>query len=297
MRANNETILWQYIGNSGRGASHIRNGLVNQDALKSSLAEAEFGQVLCIAVADGHGGNKYFRSNVGAKYAVDIALDTLTLINKEMKDLSSVKRTLEEQLPKILVQKWIEAINEHLVQNPISDDELSALETKEGKSSLDAIKKNNLLIYGATLLSVLLTESYAIYLQIGDGDILIVDQEGEVNRPYENDDRLIANETTSLCSRDAWRDFRSAFQVFSGKPPALILISTDGYANSFQSESEFKKVGTDILGMIRAESIEKINNELEQWLNEASEQGSGDDISLALAYCVTGRNESLAESR
>jgi serine/threonine protein phosphatase PrpC len=184
-----------------------------------------------------------------------------------------------------------------LVQNPISDDELSALETKEGKSSLDAIKKNNLLIYGATLLSVLLTESYAIYLQIGDGDILIVDQEGEVNRPYENDDRLIANETTSLCSRDAWRDFRSAFQVFSGKPPALILISTDGYANSFQSESEFKKVGTDILGMIRAESIEKINNELEQWLNEASEQGSGDDISLALAYCVTGRNESLAESR
>ena len=296
MKTNKETISWQYIGNSIQGASHIRTKLDNQDALKSSLWKAQTREILCMAVADGHGGSKYFRSKHGAKFAVDIAVDTLIKVNKEMSDLSSIKRFLEEQLPKVLVQRWIESVNEHLAQNPISDDELAQLEVKENKPSAEIVKKNNLLAYGATIVSIVLTESYAIYLQLGDGDILIVGENGEVTRPYTSDERLIANETTSLCSKDAWRDFRSAFQVFSGNPPALILISTDGYANSFQNEAAFEVVGTDILEMIRAQGLEKIELELETWLKEASELGSGDDITLALAYRVDKANTKWLET-
>ena len=178
----------------------------------------------------------------------------------------------------------------------MSDDELAQLEVKENKPSAEIVKKNNLLAYGATIVSIVLTESYAIYLQLGDGDILIVGENGEVTRPYTSDERLIANETTSLCSKDAWRDFRSAFQVFSGNPPALILISTDGYANSFQNEAAFEVVGTDILEMIRAQGLEKIELELETWLKEASELGSGDDITLALAYRVDKANTKWLET-
>jgi hypothetical protein len=42
------------------------------------------------------------------------------------------------------------------------------------------------------------------------------------------------------------------FQVLVETPPALILLATDGYANSFPDEAGFLKVGSDLLGMIRS---------------------------------------------
>ncbi|HVG20881.1 MAG TPA: protein phosphatase 2C domain-containing protein, partial [Blastocatellia bacterium] len=80
----------------------------------------------------------------------------------------------------------------------------------------------------------------------------------------------------------AWSDFRFSFQTLVGPPPALILLSTDGYANSFVSEEAFLKVGKDLLEMARADGLEKVNANLEAWLSEASEGGSGDDVTLAV---------------
>ena len=136
--------------------------------------------------------------------------------------------------------------------------------------------------YGATILAVIATASYLGYLQLGDGDILTVSNDGNVTRTLPMDKRLIANETTSLCLKDAQRDFRVAFQAISGSPPALILMSTDGYADSFEDEKPFLKVGADILEMLRKEGIEYVNDNMENWLTEASQQGSGDDITLGI---------------
>ncbi len=279
-------IKWQYIGHSILGATHERTGMGNQDALNSSLLED--GKILCIAVSDGHGGSKYFRSKDGAEIAVRVAVETLTQVYKEMKDFSSVKRILEEQLPKMLIQKWVKNVKEHLNENRISEAEWDILKAREGEVATDVVKRDERLAYGATLLTVLLTDSYAIYLQLGDGDILIVPKDGEVLRPFPKDDRLIANETTSLCSPNAWCDFQHSFQVFVDRPPALIAISSDGYANSFPNETEFKKVGTDLLAMVRQRGLKNIGDELKAWLNEASKKGSGDDITIALAYKVDG---------
>ena len=49
---------------------------------------------------------------------------------------------------------------------------------------------------------------------------------------------------------------------------------------------EYKKyhaaVWPDILDMIRRDGMEHVEDNLDAWLNEASEMGSGDDITLAL---------------
>ena len=68
----------------------------------------------------------------------------------------------------------------------------------------------------------------------------------------------------------------------SGEPPALILVSTDGYANSFRNEAGFFKVGSDLLDMIREDGLDSISDNLETWLIEASQAGSGDDVTLGL---------------
>ncbi len=138
------------------------------------------------------------------------------------------------------------------------------------------------LAYGATLLSVLVTDSFILYLQLGDGDILTVSETGQVERPMPRDERLLGNETTSLSSEQAWRDVQVRFQVTAGTPPALILLSTDGYANSFRDESSFSKVGSDLLDLLRAEGVDKVNDSLKLWLAEASQAGNGDDITLGI---------------
>jgi len=125
-------------------------------------------------------------------------------------------------------------------------------------------------------------ESFILYLQLGDGDILTVSERGEVTRPLPDDTRLFADQTTSLCIPEAWRDFRIRFQGLTGAPPALILLSTDGYANSFVNEAAFLQVGGDIWDLLRAQGLEQVQASLVGWLTEASEKGSGDDITLAL---------------
>jgi hypothetical protein len=132
-----------------------------------------------------------------------------------------------------------------------------------------------------------MTDTFSVYLQLGDGEILTVSDGGDVRRIIPPDDRLLGNETTSLCSRTAWQDFRVVFQVQYLSAPALILLSTDGYINSFTDAGQFLEVGSDLLEMIRNAGIEAVDGELQGWLAEASHQGSGDDITLGIVYRTT----------
>jgi len=136
--------------------------------------------------------------------------------------------------------------------------------------------------YGSTLLTVLAGPEVLLFLQLGDGDILVVADDGTVTRPMPEDSRLMANETTSLCTVDAWREIRVALYPLVEGAPALILLATDGYANSFVSEQDFLRVGPDYLQAIREEGLAAVASRLDEWLADASTQGSGDDITLGI---------------
>jgi serine/threonine protein phosphatase PrpC len=175
----------------------------------------------------------------------------------------------------------MEVVTGHLQTQPLTQAELNSL----GLSQADELRNEKCLIaYGATLLVVAVTDRFVSYLQLGDGEILTVSDKGEVTRPLNKDDRLFGNETTSLCAPEAWRDFRVNFQPLTHSHPALILLSTDGYPNSFRDESGFFKVGTDILRMIRENGIDTVRDNLEQWLADSTRAGSGDDVTLGIVY-------------
>ena len=102
------------------------------------------------------------------------------------------------------------------------------------------------------------------------------------------DARLFGGQTTSLCAPGAWRDFRIAFQtIAAGTSPAVVLLSTDGYPNAFREDAGFLQVGVDLLDLIRQEGLDPVAAGLEAWLAEATEQGSGDDVTLGL-LCHVG---------
>jgi len=275
---------WQAIGGSVVGAMHLQAGLPNQDAI-DWYPKAKPGPPLLVAVADGHGSHKSFRSHIGARLAVKVAKKAVKDVLKgdlSKMDLSQIKHQWEDNLPRQLVRDWQTRVNAHLSKNPMTDAELQKLTSKGAANSLASLEENPLVVYGATLITILVTEGFIAYAQLGDGDILTVSDEGQVNRPLPDDERLFANETTSLCLRSAWSDFRTSFEVITQSPPALILTSTDGYSNSFVDESNFRKVGSDLLTMTRAEGLPKIAASINGWLEQASREGSGDDITLGM---------------
>jgi hypothetical protein len=84
----------------------------------------------------------------------------------------------------------------------------------------------------------------------------------------------------------AEKDFRFFVQKISAdESPAMILLSTDGYLNSFSSEAGFFQAATDILEMLRSDTgFNDVNDNLKAWLEEATQMGSGDDSTVAIIY-------------
>jgi serine/threonine protein phosphatase PrpC len=279
---------WGFLGFSQRGASHFRQSLPNQDALAHWPLD-DGSPAMILAVADGHGSPKSFRSHEGARFAVDTAV----LVCREFLDRikgaepSTVKSEAELRIPRRIFQEWRRRVEDHHRQNPFSDAELEHLAEQAGPAARDrAIRPEQLATaYGSTLLAVALAEDFLISFQLGDGDILAVsDVTGAAERVIPKDESLIANETTSLCQEDGLRYVRYRFQLFRESPPAMLLLSTDGYANSFASPDAFLKVGADYLDVLRKDGSEAIANDLPRWLEDTSSNGSGDDITVGIIY-------------
>lgn len=266
------TAPWQVIGASVVGAAHARAGKPCQDA----IGWRQEGEFAVLAVADGHGSEHSPYSDTGARIAVEVAVQLLSDLYRNSGSFpsrSAVKRYAEEQLPKAIVREWIERVKDR--------------HRTEGRD--DAQSEKELLVrYGSTLLAALLAEEFLLFLQVGDGDILVVADDGHVMRPIPKDERLVANETTSLATPDAWREVRVHLAPILDQPLALVLLATDGYANSFVTEPDFLQVGVDYLELIREQGLERVASHLEEWLNGASVQGSGDDITVGLAFRMTG---------
>jgi Protein phosphatase 2C len=212
-------------------------------------------------------------------------------------DASTIESEAGEILPVGFARRWKEAVAADLEREPLSQKEFDRLEAKEGARARQVVEAHPVLAYGATTLTVALTLSFVIYLQLGDGEIVTFSEIGEISKPLPEDERLMANETTSLCSETAAQDFRFAFQPLADPPPALIFMTTDGYANSFADDAGFLKVGNDILEMLRTDGFDGVNRSVKGWLEEATRVGSGDDCTLGIICRMDALQRSMpAES-
>ena len=253
---------WSIIGDSVRGAAHYRNNKPNQDAW--AFVQNEVCNVL--AVADGHGSNKHTLSDIGAKLAVQVALELLNeFAHADTGSNAKQIKQAADYLPSQLVQTWRAAVDEH-----------DAGQTESAKDRYS--------LYGTTLIAALLSTHFALYLQIGDGDLLLLGKTG-IYSPLPKNPRLIANETYSLCEDKALYHIELTLQFFDhNPPPELIFLATDGYSNSFTDTADFQQAVQDFQLQITTHGADKIQQCLADWLNETSEQGSGDDVTVAMLH-------------
>jgi serine/threonine protein phosphatase PrpC len=258
---------WQLISTSVIGASHLQKGKPNQDAIRHYQAAQD--SLTIMAVADGHGGEKYTHSDFGAKFAVKAAITVLkeTFKNQHDFSLSQIKHLSENDIPKAIVRSWQEKIDEYC------------------QRQADLNNENKYRYFGSTLLVALILPRCIVYWQLGDGDIVTITDDNNLTRPIPADSRLLGNETTSLCGQKPWLDFRCHFQpITDNQPPRFILLSSDGYSNAYSSNADFQQTVLDIAEFMKTEGQTWVREQLPDWLEEASKNGSGDDISVGILF-------------
>ena len=277
---------WLIAGSSVRGAAHRREDLPNQDAFAMwSGADHGASPRAIIAVSDGHGGARHFRSARGARLAVETSISRVRDLFEQIA-ISGARDPLEslirDALPLRIVAAWRAAVEEDIAADAITVAELAKVEALDGAALRATVEGDPLIAYGATLLVAIAFEGALAMLQLGDGDVLCVDRSGRTRRPLPADERLVGNLTTSLCQPDASENFRLAVLRTSVDLPELVLLSTDGYANSFKSDADFRKVGKDYLDMLQRDGLAQVQRELPGILEHASSNGSGDDVTVGI---------------
>lgn len=278
---------WRVVGDTVPGASHLRAGIPNQDALLHTRASS-VGAPVILSVSDGHGSNKCFRSDRGSRIAVHLAVElmseTLNDIYNGARDASDLAKFEAESRARLgteLVNRWRAVVEADFKREPFKESEMERMIAKDGERARAAVEANPHLVYGATLLVVALTDDFIISMQLGDGEIILVADNGVVTSPLPEDVRLLANETTSLCLAKAAEDFRFGVRPLGLPAPALVLLTTDGYYNSFSTTAGFHQVGADLIEMMRTDGFDSVNRSVKGWLAEATQAGSGDDCTLA----------------
>lgn len=251
---------WRIAGASVLGEFHAREGRINQDAVGWIPRDGTGGRIVG-AVSDGHGARVHFRSDRGARFAVEQALDILAW---HMDDDDPAL----EALPAATVAGWRDAVLTDMAADPLDRD--------------GARPGATLAPYGATLVAVAANDSEITLLQIGDGDLLLVYADGRVVRPLASDLDLVGEQTYSLCMDDAEARVKTASLWRGGDWPMAMLLATDGVSKSFRDEAAFQDAARQLANHAR-DDWPAFVAELPDWLKAISHHGSGDDASLCLA--------------
>jgi hypothetical protein len=246
-----------------------------------------------MAVADGHGGSRYWLSDVGSRLACELVLriasEDLTsqrLGASGAAALEEVRYWLARDLPERLLAAWQAAIaaDWHSRELP----EAHAGEAFSAK------------FYGTTLALVVLTPRWWGHTGLGDWDLVLLsnDQPDQIIS-QEAGDGLQGEATESLCLAKATDCFVTRTEVYDlskyRSSPFGLLLSTDGVRKSCTADADHLALSRFLLEEaqpLHASAAGEILL-LDASLDRISREGSGDDVSVALACFGRLRTEAV----
>jgi len=244
------------------GASHVKEMKPCQD-FSANISNPKYA---IAAVADGHGGEEYFRSDRGSRFAVESAmkcLEEFILAN------DNLQKNTEEALKALelsILISWHEKILNDIKMNPIK---------------IEQKYRNFFNPYGTTLIAAAFTRFNWFAIQIGDGKCVVINTDMSASQPIPWDERCFLNQTTSLCNEDAGGNFR---HFYSKEKPLAVFIGSDGIDDSFpinKNEEYLASFYQGIYNNFEKESFKKGAKQLRKMLPLFTKKGSSDDVSIA----------------
>ena len=268
-----EKIAGRFISASIKGANHADKGLPCQDAAANTVLYYKGYKIYFMAVADGHGGAAYTRSDVGSFLALQAASESVNRFIMFVIDVyekypdnwvEMVKEDFSGRFGKMLVSSWVRMVEAHA--NDV------------GNNSDEKIKQ-----YGTTISIALVINNYLFSGKIGDSSVFaLVNQNkaDEVKNLFEADENRNGNlglETASLCSRDAYRKWQ--IQTLSLDDIKMLFLATDGFTDSLKDP---KGEIFHFYQYMTKKGIFNFKRILDKELMHISQEGVGDDISLVI---------------
>lgn len=295
------------------GTSHLSSGKPVQDrAAALDIVYGEGAKATALLLSDGHGSEQHFRSDIGARFAIEAAAEALPYILEvlpgrmgqtpvsrgpaESSCMTDADRTAPDPACESAMRMFFTRINILWARKVL--DHWKECPPPEGASMLAGAAR----AYGCTLVGAVRTESLWMSFQLGDGACVALNGDCTEADPIPGDSRCRMSRTTSMCIHQA-RDFRYAY----GRdiPPALMICS-DGLADCYETHKDLaRRFLAQIVIDYASEGFKYVEDEIAEVLPEMSESITGDDMSLALwidteaATAITGRlkeqNESLQQ--
>jgi Protein phosphatase 2C len=311
-RSRDAARSWRTLHLSVQGATHIRRDVICQDSSGSGVLDR--GRWAYVVVADGHGSRPYFRSDRGARFAVETLVEQFRRFHTYAGE-AGTPRAMDDwtaDAPRGIVASWRAKVVEDLSSDPPSVSAQTA-EHVSVRGFLDDVRETHgygqllhsvlgrmlgrdehdgavdtgpvpweMRAYGTTLLGVLVGPDCLFWVQMGDGAMVKI-VGGEAVYLVPPPPEAMANQTPSLCDDDAvHRIHAGAERLAPGGVPSTLVLATDGVPNSYETENGFFQFCRDIAQHVgdTADLLDK----LQRWLPEISRKGSGDDMSVALAW-------------
>lgn len=265
-----------------KGNRHIQMGKVCQDYAVASDAAPNCS---VIVVADGHGGDNYFRSDRGAKFiAQSAAAELMDFVADgnpiRLRGVAERQKLMTELFDRILT-RWHEQIQADMFDEPFSESQMENVSAKVRQEYLEGKEVER--AYGTTLIAVIITERFWIAIQLGDGRCIAIRPDGSCEQTIRFDERCRDNLTTSVCDPDAIKEFRYSF---SEQLPAAVFAFTDGVETAFNDMDGVYGFCQELSSTYLKQGKNGLNKAMEQMLPILSKKGNGDDVSIAGLLCL-----------
>ena len=293
---------------SCQGESHKASSKPCQDFSYSAVIDN--GMPIAI-VCDGHGGERYFRSDIGAKYATEVTLEAVrqfvasidqslfvgklysaeeaiaaeentALYEEPIKKQKPIDIAFRQLFSSIIFQ-WNNRIVEHATNTPISSWETEHVDSIYLEDLKQGIKLEK--IYGCTLMAYVQMPTYWFAFHLGDGKCISFQEKPLWMEPIPWDDRCFLNKTTSICDSGAINEFRYCYQG-DGHFPMAVFLGSDGLDDSFGEIENLANFYIQVVKMLVNEGREATFKSIEEELPQLSAIGSKDDMSIAFVYDI-----------
>jgi hypothetical protein len=314
------------------GMSHVLGGGTPcQDA---AWARTDASGRRILAVSDGHGAERYLHSDVGARIAVGVVHDLLpSVVPTEREPTHAELESSIHRIRAALLNEWNRRVRLHHHVWAASE---AADPGARNNDDVDGSYEDAVRSYGATLLGVVVYREWLVAVQLGDGDIVCVEQgpDGAVGRRlFGAAEKPIDSATASLASPGALGSFERRVMRFDpGAQPLdaapvgdegaseglsrlrLVLLATDGVSDPYipedekaraaaraRHEVEVKEVFPTVWGTGIVKELDE-QGDFDRWalrlpgLLARLSTYSGDDVSVAVAFWPQMRGRAADES-
>ncbi len=253
-------MSWKFLNASVLGTSHGKSGLPCQDeCICDSIRDSHGNEVLIAVVSDGAGSAKY--ANQASEITCSALFKVLEAAIFSEREVSSF--SVEDAV------SWVQAVRFRLKEQAL---------VQENSESLRE--------FACTVVATMISEKGALYFQVGDGAIVIADDEA-FSPVFWPENGEFPNETAFITEDE----FAQHIQFLATKePPREIALFSDGLqrlALKFADKTAHIPFFLPMFKRLRLETSgisDVLNKQLVDFLNSANvNERTDDDKSLVLA--------------